>query len=162
MERLQSHRDFVAVLKQRRKVSSKDIVAHYVLCEYSSEHSTRNENQRGYDDRETTGFDFANQPAAFSATLSQTDGVNRRLGLAVSKSVGNAVTRNRVKRRFRIISKTHEQVLPARCDIVLRAKPSAAAASFACLEQQVEKIFTKIASQALSDRQLNRDNSQCQ
>ncbi|MCT7870129.1 MAG: hypothetical protein N4Q18_03690, partial [Lactobacillus crispatus] len=29
MDRLKSHRDFVAVLKKRRKVCSRDIVAHY-------------------------------------------------------------------------------------------------------------------------------------
>ena len=78
MERLQSHRDFVAVLKRRRKVGGKDIIVHYLM---------RNDHQP--DDQTTY----------------------RRLGLAVSKSVGNAVTRNTVKRRFRVLAKAHEESL---------------------------------------------------
>ncbi len=84
MERLQSHRDFVAVLKRRRKVGGKDIIVHYLM---------RNDHQS--DDRTTY----------------------RRLGLAVSKSVGNAVTRNTVKRRFRVLAKAHEESLPPRIAI---------------------------------------------
>ena len=112
MERLQSHRDFVAVLKRRRKVGGKDIIVHYLM---------RNDHQP--DDRTTY----------------------RRLGLAVSKSVGHAVTRNTVKRRFRVLARAHEDLLPAHCDIVLRAKPSAATASFASLDQQIAKAFATVA-----------------
>ena len=71
--------------------------------------------------------------------------VHRRLGLAVSKSVGHAVTRNTVKRRFRVLARAHEDLLPAHCDIVLRAKPSAATASFASLDQQIAKAFATVA-----------------
>jgi len=31
VERLKSHRDFVAVLKRRRRVSREDIVVHYLM-----------------------------------------------------------------------------------------------------------------------------------
>ena len=115
MERLQSHRDFVAVLKRRRKVGGKDIIVHYLM---------RNDHQP--DDRTTY----------------------RRLGLAVSKSVGNAVTRNTVKRRFRVLAKAHEESLPPYCDIVVRAKPSAASASFSSLDEQFASGFAKVARKA--------------
>ncbi|KAA8826025.1 MULTISPECIES: ribonuclease P protein component [Bifidobacterium] len=112
MERLQSHRDFVTVLKRRRKVGGKDIVVHYLVPD-----DAHDEEQATY----------------------------RRLGLAVSKSVGKAVTRNTVKRRFRVLARTHEALLPERCDIVLRAKPSAAAASYSSLDEQIAKAFATVA-----------------
>ena len=71
-------------------------------------------------------------------------GNQRRLGLAVSKSVGNAVTRNSVKRRFRVLAKAHENLLPESCDVVMRAKPSAATADFSALDQQVNTLFSKV------------------
>ena len=68
-----------------------------------------------------------------------------RMGLAVSKAVGHAVTRNLVKRRLRAIAREYESLLPAYTDVVIRAKPSAATANFADLEQQVKCCFSKIA-----------------
>ena len=79
MERLQSHRDFVAVLKRRRKVGGKDII---------------------------------------------------------------------VQRRFRVLAKAHEESLPPYCDIVVRAKPSAASASFSSLDEQFATGFAKVARKA--------------
>lgn len=76
----------------------------------------------------------------------------RRLGLAVSKAVGNAVTRNTVKRRFRVLARRYEQRLPEGCDIVMRAKPCAAAASFDMLDDQVASAFGKIAERVAQGR----------
>ncbi|OZG65241.1 ribonuclease P protein component [Bifidobacterium eulemuris] len=116
MERLKSHRDFVTVLKRRRKVSRNDIVVHFVVRDDSS--SLR----------------------------------ERRLGLAVSKSVGNAVARNAVKRRFRVLARQYEDELPERCDVVMRAKPSAATASFQSLDEQVRSSFGAIARKTVDAR----------
>jgi ribonuclease P protein component len=49
-----------------------------------------------------------------------------RVGLVVSKAVGNAVTRNRVKRRLRHLAAEHLVPTPAGLDVVLRALPRAA------------------------------------
>jgi ribonuclease P protein component len=56
-----------------------------------------------------------------------------RVGLVVSKAVGNAVTRNRVKRRLRHLAAQHLLASAAASsapgvDVVLRALPEAAAA----------------------------------
>lgn len=79
-----------------------------------------------------------------------------RLGLAVSKSVGHAVTRNLVKRRFRVLARAHEDLLPSGCDIVMRAKPSAAHASFQSLDGQVESLFGKAAQRLVNPPQNPR------
>lgn len=156
MERLKSHRDFVAVLKKRRKVSSRDIVAHYVMRDDMAVHNTLNEKGSECTDQETTGFNSS--PAEFFDTLIQQEKScdrsndnlsqekSQRLGLAVSKSVGKAVVRNLVKRRFRVLARKYESLLPRYCDVVLRAKPSAATATFASLNHQIEKLFTDIAN----------------
>ena len=71
-----------------------------------------------------------------------------RLGLAVSKAVGNAVTRNRVKRRFRVLAKRYEQLLPRGCDLVIRAKPDAGSAGFDSLDHQIKRTFATVAHRA--------------
>ena len=118
MERLKSHRDFVAVLKRRRRVSREDIVVHYLV----------------HDD---------------AVIDDSTAKRGRRVGLAVSKAVGNAVTRNAVKRRFRVPARKYESSLPESCDIVLRAKPSAAHADFLSLEQQIVARFEAVNRKAV-------------
>nr|WP_240539335.1 ribonuclease P protein component [Bifidobacterium sp. SO1] len=111
---MKSHRDFVTVLKRRRKVSDKDIVVHYLVRDDSS-------------------------------VLGETTANGRRLGLAVSKSVGHAVTRNTVKRRFRVLARAHESRLPESVDVVMRAKPSAAHADFQSLDRQVASLFDAVS-----------------
>ena len=52
-----------------------------------------------------------------------------RVGLVVSKAVGNAVTRNRVKRRLRHLARAELGRTPSGTDVVVRALPGAATAS---------------------------------
>lgn len=52
-----------------------------------------------------------------------------RIGLVVSKAVGPAVTRNRVKRRLRHLVRARLSALPGGSQLVVRALPAAAAAS---------------------------------
>ncbi|WP_427876003.1 ribonuclease P protein component [Gardnerella sp. 2492-Sm] len=155
MERLKSHRDFVAVLKKRRKVSSRDIVAHYVMRGDIAVSNALNED-RSVKLESATGLVSSN-PAAFSDTLTQEQqkSLARRLGLAVSKSVGKAVVRNKVKRRLRVIAKEFELLLPQNCDVILRAKPTAAEVSFDSLRLQIEKLFKKISSVAAGTDEHN-------
>jgi ribonuclease P protein component len=123
MQRLQSHRDFVRVLKRRAKVSDKNIVVHFMVCDDASSGTRQSEPER-------------------------------RLGLAVAKSVGNAVTRNAVKRRFRVLARRYENRLPEHCDVVMRAKPNVVHARFADLDRQVAQLFDAVSRKSA-------DRTQC-
>ncbi|MGC3995062.1 MAG: ribonuclease P protein component [Propionicimonas sp.] len=52
-----------------------------------------------------------------------------RAGFIVSKAVGNAVTRNRVKRRLRHLTAAELRATPLVVDVVVRALPAAAASA---------------------------------
>ena len=58
-------------------------------------------------------------------------------GFAVSKAVGGAVTRNRVKRRLRAVMADLLPTLPAGTGVVVRALPPAAAATYGALTADV-------------------------
>ncbi|MDG4761167.1 ribonuclease P protein component [Micromonospora sp. WMMD710] len=53
-----------------------------------------------------------------------------RAGFVVSKAVGNAVVRNRVRRRLRALTRERLAALPAGSTLVVRALPAAAEASY--------------------------------
>ena len=135
MERLKNHREFVAVLRKRRKFSGRDIVAHYRVHDAEDSQGATGS---------TAGIGSNQSDSGSGATRSTSSHASKRLGLAVSKAVGNAVTRNAVKRRFRVAARRHQDLLPEGCDVVLRAKPSASHASYAELDDQVRRTFARI------------------
>src|SRR5678816_2865002 len=55
--------------------------------------------------------------------LREDDGDDARLGLAVPKSTGSAVERNRIKRRLRELWRTRLEDVPTGCDYVLVVRP---------------------------------------
>lgn len=60
-----------------------------------------------------------------------------QVGFVVSKAVGNAVVRNRVKRQLRHLTREHLTELPGRGVLVVRANPSAAQVSRVILERDL-------------------------
>ena len=58
-----------------------------------------------------------------------------QLGLTVSRKIGSAVVRNRVKRKLREIFRINSEVVAVGCNIVMNAKRSAAKASYGELEE---------------------------
>lgn len=67
-------------------------------------------------------------------------------GFVVSKAVGNAVVRNRVKRRLRHLTREHlagVEALPGRAVLAVRALPPAAGASYAELARDLERCLDK-------------------
>ena len=71
------------------------------------------------------------------------DAGETRVGFSVSKRVGNAVARNRVKRRLREITRRMLADLPVGWDIVLSAKPAAAAADYTTLAASIGDLFRR-------------------
>jgi ribonuclease P protein component len=71
-----------------------------------------------------------------------------RFGFIVSKAVGNAVVRNRVRRRLKAISSTVDRVGSGQStvDIVFRAHPAAASATFSELHDDVISLVSRVSA----------------
>jgi ribonuclease P protein component len=68
-----------------------------------------------------------------------------RVGFVVSKAVGGAVVRNRVKRRLRAIMAGELATLPTGLDLVVRANPASADATFADLTDALIPLVHKVS-----------------
>lgn len=66
------------------------------------------------------------------------------VGFVVSKSVGNAVVRNKVKRRLRAILAQRLGQLPVGSLLVVRALAPAATVDFAALDHDVERSLARV------------------
>ena len=67
-----------------------------------------------------------------------------RFGLTVSRKVGNAVVRNRVKRWLRESIRHRRIGLGGRWDVVFIASPGAGLAGFDALDQQVDGVIEQL------------------
>ena len=65
-----------------------------------------------------------------------------RAGFVVSKAVGNAVTRNRVRRRLRHLVRPRLGDLPPGVRLVVRANPAAAEATFETLGADLDAALS--------------------
>lgn len=69
-----------------------------------------------------------------------------QIGFIVAKTVGNAVTRNLVKRRLREIARSTVRDVPLGLTVVVRALPASAKASFAELQMDYGKAYATAVS----------------
>lgn len=84
--------------------------------------------------------------------VTRTDpGPGPAVGFVVSKGVGNAVTRNRVKRRLRALATERLGTLPADADLVVRALAPAAEADYATLGAELDGAL-RTASRRRAER----------
>jgi ribonuclease P protein component len=67
-----------------------------------------------------------------------------RVGFVVSKSVGPAVTRNRVKRRLRHLMRDRVGALAADSLLVVRAQPASASASYRDLGAELDRCLDRV------------------
>jgi ribonuclease P protein component len=67
-----------------------------------------------------------------------------RVGFVVSRAVGSAVVRNRVKRRLRELMRVRLAALPEGCLLVVRAHPAAADARQADLAADLDLVLGRL------------------
>ena len=70
-----------------------------------------------------------------------------RFGWSIKKALGNAVRRNRIRRRLREILRLHRQEIAPGWDIVIHPRSSAATAEFSALQAELLKLIPPRASQ---------------
>lgn len=75
------------------------------------------------------------------------DTAEPQVGVVVSRAVGGAVVRNRVKRRLRHLARARLGLLP-RSTMVVRALPPAADASSARLAGDLDSALTRLGARA--------------
>jgi ribonuclease P protein component len=73
-------------------------------------------------------------------------GTRVRAGFTVSKAVGTAVVRNRVRRRLRHLVAARLATLPAGADLVVRALPAAAGRSYHELGRDLDAALAAATS----------------
>ena len=69
-----------------------------------------------------------------------------RLGLSISRKVGNAVTRNAVRRRLREVFYSCISELSGNLDLVVSARPAAAEATFEELQEEFSKSLGRVGA----------------
>jgi len=71
-------------------------------------------------------------------------GAPAKVGFIVSRAVGSAVVRNRVKRRIRDLMRGYVGSLPGGCLLVVRANPAAATARQADLAADLDLVIGRL------------------
>jgi ribonuclease P protein component len=71
-----------------------------------------------------------------------------RFGWSIKKTLGNAVRRNRIRRRLREIIRLHRQEIVPGWDIVIHPRSSAATADFSALTTDLLKALPRTAPDA--------------
>ncbi len=76
------------------------------------------------------------------ALVGEVESLRGRVGITVSKKVGNAVQRNLVRRRIKSI--IHGYCLRTDCLVVIIARPEARLATFVDLSQEMKYCFSRL------------------
>jgi ribonuclease P protein component len=76
-----------------------------------------------------------------------------KVGFVVSRAVGSAVVRNRVKRRLRELMRRRVASLPGGCLLVVRAHPAAAGARQADLAADLDLVLGRLLRRQVGARQ---------
>jgi ribonuclease P protein component len=73
---------------------------------------------------------------------------NSRFGWSIKKALGNAVRRNRIRRRLREILRLHRLEIAPGWDIVIHPRSSAAKAKFLSLAEDLVKLLPRMGTTA--------------
>jgi ribonuclease P protein component len=135
--RLRRRPEFTAVVRSGRRAGRPTMVLHYL-----------SERPEAVVPPSLSGS-AAPSPESRSATRNTpTPSPGARAGFVVGKAVGNAVIRHRVTRRLRALVGAELHRLPPTADLVVRARPEAAAADSALLGRDLSAGLDRL----LADR----------
>ena len=73
-------------------------------------------------------------------------GAQSRFGSSVKKQIGNAVVRNRIRRRIREILRRNSSEIPSGWDLVIHPRRSVARTNFAQLEAELLRLLKSLGS----------------
>ncbi|MFY1597288.1 ribonuclease P protein component [Micromonospora sp. WMMD737] len=110
-QRLRRSTDFAAAVRGGRRAGRGAVVVHLSLPT-------------------TPDAATATSPEPARSSGAEQPSAPARAGFVVSKAVGNAVVRNRVRRRLRHLVRERLAALPAGSTLVVRAQPAAADTSY--------------------------------
>ena len=122
--RLRRRPEFTAVVRSGRRAGRPTMVLHYLP-------------ERPADAGGAQSTSAARNPARARAA-------SARVGLVVGRAVGNSVVRHRVSRRLRAAAAQELHRLPSSADLVLRARPEAAAADFGTLRADLARGLDRL------------------
>jgi ribonuclease P protein component len=117
--RLRRSADFAAAVRAGRRAGRGAVVVHLTVPVAATEHETA----------------WQGDDPGHAVVVS---GHPTQAGFVVSKAVGNAVTRNTVKRRLRHLCAARLGGLPPGATVVVRALPQAASASYGQLGRDLD------------------------
>ncbi|SRR5581483_1541933 len=84
---------------------------------------------------------FSGLLTAFYLPRASSELAGPRIGITVSRALGGAVVRNRIKRRMREAVRFHLAELSASVDVVFNPKKTALVAEFSQLDLEVKRAF---------------------
>lgn len=82
-------------------------------------------------------------PSESSSPTGSPPALPTRLGITVTRKIGNAVARNRIKRLVREVFRQNRERLPSGLDLVWVAKQGAAEADFAAVLSDLEALLRR-------------------
>ena len=142
--RLRKHADYQHVYRSGRKQYTRNMAFFYALREESFSAQPRaTASTPGHHSTQAQPQSVSLQALAAVNDLSPSD-AGSRIGLTVPKALGNAVVRNRIKRRMREAVRHALPLLGAPVDVVLHPRRVVLEMEFSQLRREVAGVFRTV------------------